>query len=46
MKPKKPVKKKVAKKRFVYRCSVTGKIVAKKYAMLNPDTTFKDTIKK
>jgi hypothetical protein len=38
-KPAKP------KKKSVYRSSVTGKIVTKAFALKNPATTYKDTIK-
>jgi hypothetical protein len=42
MKKNKPAK---PKKKSVYRSSVTGKIVTKAFALKNPATTYKDTIK-
>lgn len=38
--------KKKSKKKFVYRSAVDGKIVTKKFAELNPDTTVKEIVKK
>ena len=35
----------IPKKKSVYRSSVTGKIVTKAFALKNPATTYKDTIK-
>ena len=32
-------------KRTIYRSSITGKIVTRKFALDNPDTTEKETIK-
>lgn len=35
---------KTKKVRYIYRSSITGKIVKKQYALENPDTTTKETI--
>lgn len=37
---------KKTKKKFVYRSSITGKIITKAYALRNPATTYKDTMPK
>ena len=34
----------MSSKKQVYKSSVTGKIVSKKYAIANPDTTYLDTV--
>lgn len=45
-KDSRPSKKRRDAKNYVYRSSITGKIVTATYAKDNPDTTYKDTIKK